>query len=32
MTEQTYYFLGRDGQARLEHYVEHDDRNLPSPA
>lgn len=32
MTEQTYYFVGRDGRARLEHYVEHDDRSLPSPA
>jgi hypothetical protein len=32
MTEQTYYFLGRDGQARVEHYVEHNDSSLSSPA
>jgi hypothetical protein len=32
MAEQTYYFLGRDGQTRLEHYVEHDDSSLSSPA
>ena len=32
MTERTYYFLGRDGQARLEHYVEHNDSSLSSPA
>jgi hypothetical protein len=32
MTEQAYYFLGRDGQTRLEHYVEHNDGSLPSPA
>jgi len=32
MTERTYYFLGRDGQTRLEHYVEHNDSSLSSPA
>lgn len=32
MSEQTYYFLGQDGQTRLEHYVEHNDSSLPSPA
>jgi len=32
MTEQTYYFLGRDGQTRLEHYVEHNNGSLSSPA
>jgi hypothetical protein len=32
MTDQTYYFLGRDGQTRLEHYVEHNDSSLSSPA
>lgn len=33
MTEQTYYFVGCDGQIRLEYYVEHNDsRGLLSPA
>ncbi len=32
MTEQTYYFVGRDGLTRLEHYVEHSDSSLSSPA
>jgi hypothetical protein len=33
MTEQTYYFVGCDGQTRLEHYVEHNDSgSLLSPA
>ena len=32
MSEQTYYFFGPDGQVRLEHYVEHNDSSLSSPA
>ena len=32
MTERTYYFLGWNGQARLEPFVEHDDSSLSSPA
>jgi len=33
MTEQTYYFVGCDGQIRLEYYVEHNDSSgLLSPA
>jgi predicted RNA-binding Zn-ribbon protein involved in translation (DUF1610 family) len=32
MTEQTYYFRGHNGHARLEHYVEHNDSSLSSPA
>jgi hypothetical protein len=32
MTEQTYYFVGPGGQTRLEHYVEHNDSSLSSPA
>jgi hypothetical protein len=32
MTEQTYFFLGWNGQARFEYYVDHADGSLPSPA
>ena len=32
MTEQTYYFLGWNGQLKLEDYVEHEDSSLSSPA
>jgi hypothetical protein len=32
MTDQTYFFLGWNGQARFEYYVDHADGSLPSPA
>jgi len=32
MTEQTYFFLGWNGQARFERYVDHNDSSLSSPA
>jgi len=32
MSERAYYFRGQDGRTRLEHYIEHDDRSLSSPA
>jgi hypothetical protein len=33
LAERKYYlFVGCDGQTRLEHYVEHSDSSLPSPA
>jgi hypothetical protein len=33
LAERTsYIFVGWDGRTRLEHYVEHNDSSLPSPA
>ena len=30
--QKCYLFVGCDGRTTVEHYVEHDDSSLPSPA